>query len=137
MSHLDTKSIILCFLAVTLNGCVANDYCHDSYDSKRITCISAFEIVNAKSIRVTKESEFCPVYFTDKNGNSIDSNILHISDSISISDEHYGASFIIMDIKQGSVTLKVSEGWSYPVSGRCTSGELNDTIKIDPYNKAL
>ena len=134
MPHLDNKSIVLCFLAVALNGCVANNYCRDSYDSQRVICISEIEIVTENSIRVVKESEGCPVYFTDKNGNNIDSNVLHISDSISISDEHYGASFTITDIKKESIALKVSEGWSYPVSGWCTSGELNDTIKITPYN---
>ena len=127
------KFISLIFSIMILSGCVNNNYCHDVYDSQTLICISGIEILDSSRIRVKKDSENCPIYYTNKNGDNIISNELTVSDVISFSDEHYGVSFTIESINQKTITFGVHESWSYPVSGLCTSGELNDTINIKPY----
>ena len=125
--------ISLIFLIMILSGCLNNNYCHDAYDSQTLICISEIEILSSSRIRVKKESGSCPIYYTNKNGDNIISNDLTVSDIISFADEHYGVSFTIKKIDQKTITFGVHETWSYPVSGLCTSGELNDTINIKPY----
>ena len=127
------KIISLICLIMILSGCVNNNYCHDTFDSQELICISGIEIISSSRIRVKKESGNCPIYYTNKNGENISSNELTVSDVISFADEHYGVSFTIERINQKNITFGVHETWSYPVSGLCTSGELNDTINIKPY----
>ena len=86
------KFISLIFSIMILSGCVNNNYCHDVYDSQTLICISGIEILDSSRIRVKKDSENCPIYYTNKNGDNVISNELTVSDVISFSDEHYGVS---------------------------------------------
>ena len=125
--------LLFCSPAIFLNGCVANNFCHSSDQLKYVTWVSALEIVEANKIRVTKETG-APVHFIDADGNEIESNILGLSDSIVLSDEHYGAEFKVININHETVSFSVHEGWSYPVSGWCNPGQSSGIIKIKPYD---
>ena len=130
---LNRFSLLLCFLAILSNGCVANNFCHRSDQLEYVTWVSALEIIDANKIRVTKETG-APVHFIDAEGDAIESNILGLSDSIVLRDEHYGAEFKVIGITQETVYFAVDEGWSYPVSGWCNPGQSSGTIKLEPYD---
>ena len=90
MKYRPNRLVLLFYsLAIFLNGCVANNFCHNSDQLKYVTWVSAIEIVEANKIRVTKETG-APVHFIDADGNEIESNILGLSDSIVLSDEIIG-----------------------------------------------
>ncbi len=129
---LNRFSLLFFSLAILSNGCVANNFCHSSDQLKYVTWVSALEIVDTNKIRVTKEAG-APVYFIDAEGNAIESNILGLSDSIILRDEHYGAEFKVIDITQETVSFAVHEAWSYPVSGWCNPGQSSGTIKLESY----
>lgn len=131
------SSIFLIFsLTIFISGCSVNDFCESSDDLKnvtRIVAVDAVEIVDEKKIRVTKQAH-APVYFMDATENPLESNILGLSDSVVLADEHYGAEFKVIDITQETVSFSVNESWSYPVPGRCNPGQRSGTIRIKPYN---
>ena len=125
-------SLLFCSLAIFSSGCVANNFCHSSDQLKYVTWVSALEIFCANKIRLTKETG-APVYFIDAAGNAIESNVLGLSNSIVLRDEHYGVEFKVIDITQETVSFAVHEAWSYPVSGWCNPGRSSGTIKLESY----
>ncbi len=128
-------ALIFC-LTILVSGCSTNNFCETDDDLKNVTRVSgvaAIEIVDDQKIHVTKEAG-APVQFFDEKGNTIESDILGLSDSIVLNDEHYGAGFKIIEITRETVSFAVDEAWSYPVSGWCNPGQRSGTIKIRPYN---
>jgi len=135
---MNRKIGVLLGLVIALSGCELFIPCNtdNSKDEpvlvKELICISTIEYLDNSAIRLVAERD-CPVHFEDKNGKSIKSNVLHVSDIILISDEHYGSGSKILSIEANNILLEVNEGWSYPTSTRCSLGSSRGRIIVKPY----
>lgn len=127
-------------IAILFSGCALNNFCEESFDNQieYILGVSAIEIIDSSKIRVSGHfgsysSDGPLVRLINSQGEEIKSNILGISDSIIISDEHFGEAYKVAKITKDFIMFDVSKGWSFPVSGFCNPGEVEGKSKVKPY----